>query len=1775
MYTANKNECGLGRYWRFWGRITAFIVSVTLSGNLNAHHVEQNFNAYNEAAVQSFVNAMGGQAQVHVNRATRTPSNINMGYNPHPYYAITGGSDEEIARNFFEKYGDMYALDETGTEMLPGGAALRPNQVRMYQAYQGVPIFGAFAIVSTNPDSGSLRSVNSVIAPDVPQDLSVEAQIDEQAARESAVAYMVRVHGLEAADLLTIPGPMTIYNPALGKQEGGRYFYAYQMIVVDGNGRSELVLVDADSGHAISSISMTHDVAPDPQRLIIESNERLVYLVLENWFRITGEVPYPINFSGVDIVFDEAVDSYPTGVPEYDSILLGTRITYDLFYNTLGLIGAQNNPNSLEKQGFLMNERDDGFTNICPNAFATAVYELNPDIQDIDRSRRVIAACRGLSQIDVIGHEWAHDYTSALTSIFGLAWDSLTALQYEAQSGALNESYSDIFGMIVQHEARGEPDARVSDGQCSTNSTPLDWHTYEPAYKWKYTEAPAAGILVARGEFDNGNNIVERSMPARINEDMGFDGRLYGAELVIPNDGISDTDDLCEPLGPGSLAGKVALVRSDNCPASVKMLYARDAGAIGVLLYTPDLDDIDRLYRGGFFADEITDIPGMMIPRQEANPILKALAKGPVEVDFTLHPEIEARYTEDFDDWLVGVDDGPIVGGLGGAIRDMWDPTCNGHPGKVSEYVCLDRDRDYGGVHVNSGVTNHMAALLMQGGTYNGKTVSSIGRDKVALIYARALADYTGALTDFFEHGLGLQAACQDLLFENNPVLDIRYGTPVGNLTANDCTQVDLAIDAVELFLDPVPNCAQETLLADNPPALCSDGSSLTQLFSEDFESGEGDWTKFASPHDSNWVPLDHNEWKLLPDGSLPDNKDGSPRGGQAMFTTDFDINFPWSCFFPEPNEQVSTRSILYSPVIDISGKSEEPLRLAFDHWMASETFYDGGYVSYRVGDGSSWSTWMQVPQDAWVFNGYNLGYNQPANDSVGLYRTSTGGMPLFSGFDGATWTGSWGQSQALLPAPGENASQVQFAYAFEQDGCYGFSGWGWYVDDVAVYQCEGDQLSPSQQAMVEREAKKVERALKKEAKTWVSAGPSKPPHDKRSLELVGRGERFLFEGTTDVWAHGDYAYIGTYVERCSTPSNIAINIEGPGSLQKREDVLTLPGELEAAALTESGVLVYDVSDKAKPKLVNIIPGAPGSRQNDVKVMTMPNSGQDILVSSNEVCASFWVGGFNIYNVDDPLNPVLLDIPVVWDPNFHNWDYYLREVVPRDRQTFVPPDTAFRGGLDVGVHNLYLFSQGSKDFVAVMSESIFGHLQFFDITDPSNPRLAGIWGTELTCPVGDVCRWSDSDPNQILYFEDDELALEDYFFGWFNAGFGRSSKIRYVHDFYVSDDGMRAWVADWDSGMALIDLSGLTSSTAVDFSVSTPPDPMPGPGFIPANISLAIPDTSDPAVEVNSHSVWLSEDLTVAVEGDEDFAIRRPGDELRATDLVTLRVPDMPPEALQIPLFKATYHLTRDLQAAPDLGHMATITYSVEPAGYATIDPGSSLEGNSYAFFEVQGTHPQLEEAPYNGILQGELAFAGTGCDGDPVLNDVNGKIAVVLGTLADRRCRGEIVMANMAAAGAIAVLAAQQDPGGWGGIRIWDYSDEANPVLKSEFNTQCGAEPWTEGCNPDQIFSVHNMIIEDDVAYISWYGEGVLMLDISDPENPYEIARFKGTSQAFQEQNGGIEDNRGLQDVWGVYKIPGEPYVYASDRNGGLYVLKVSGMNKGGRDNENSGKKK
>ena len=132
------------------------------------------------------------------------------------------------------------------------------------------------------------------------------------------------------------------------------------------------------------------------------------------------------------------------------------------------------------------------------------------------------------------------------------------------------------------------------------------------------------------------------------------------------------------------------------------------------------------------------------------------------------------------DDWLIGEDLSPIIGR---PIRNMANPPEFGDPDMFSKYVCTPSDN--GGVHTNSGIPNKAAYLMAEGGNFNGKTITGIGRLKMGQVQYRALTVYLTPSSSFVDDYNALNQSCQDL-----------FGTD------DICEQVDNALLAVEMNMN-------------------------------------------------------------------------------------------------------------------------------------------------------------------------------------------------------------------------------------------------------------------------------------------------------------------------------------------------------------------------------------------------------------------------------------------------------------------------------------------------------------------------------------------------------------------------------------------------------------------------------------------------------------------------------------------------------------------------------------------------------------------------------------------------------------------------------------------------------------------------------------------------------------------------------------------------------------------------------------------------------------
>jgi len=327
-----------------------------------------------------------------------------------------------------------------------------------------------------------------------------------------------------------------------------------------------------------------------------------------------------------------------------------------------------------------------------------------------------------------------------------------------------------------------------------------------------------------------------------------------------------------------------------------------------------------------------------------------------------------------------------------GAIRNMWDPTLYGDPGKMSDsqFVC-SQYTDGGGVHSNSGVPNHAFALMVDGGTYNGQTISGIGLTKVGKIQYRALTVYLTSGSNFLDNDTALKQSCTDLV-----------GT--AGITTSDCDQVTKALTAVEMI------SAWPCSGASAIPSLCPAGQTASTVFSDDFErSTAGSWTVQTLSGSAHWNTTPVTDY--------------AKSGTRAAYGYD------------RPTIADSAYALTTDVAVPAGGRMQFNHAFSFEASSSGTSFYDGGVVEYSVNGGSSWS-------DASSLFSAGLGYGGALSSSFG---NPLGGRQAFV-------KTSFGYTATQLDLSSLAGSSVRFRFRIGTDSSQ--DDLGWLVDDVQIYSC-------------------------------------------------------------------------------------------------------------------------------------------------------------------------------------------------------------------------------------------------------------------------------------------------------------------------------------------------------------------------------------------------------------------------------------------------------------------------------------------------------------------------------------------------------------------------------------------------------------------------------------------------------------------------------------------------------------------------------------------------
>jgi Zn-dependent metalloprotease len=342
-----------------------------------------------------------------------------------PRFAARGGrSPRKAAAAFLAAHKSAFGLTDPATELSLRRLSrdqYRHHHVRYRQRHRGLAVFGGQLDFHFDA-KGDLTSVSGVVIPEI----TVSATPGVPRPRAEAVAVNLTHKsstGEPGRDSLSALGAeLMFFRAGLVQGVAGETHLVYAVDVADADRTIwEIVFVDAHSGAVVEHYSKIEEAL----------SRRVSEATLANVVWTEGNPdPIPAGWAG----------GTAQQVTDWQNEIDGAAETYHLIANLTG--GAWPSYDGADAQMRTINN-DPGIS--CPNANWNGV---------------TTNYCSNVTADDVVAHEWGHAYT-----------DFSHGLIYAWQPGALNESYSDLWGEIVDLvNGRGSdaPGGFRTDGSCST-----------------------------------------------------------------------------------------------------------------------------------------------------------------------------------------------------------------------------------------------------------------------------------------------------------------------------------------------------------------------------------------------------------------------------------------------------------------------------------------------------------------------------------------------------------------------------------------------------------------------------------------------------------------------------------------------------------------------------------------------------------------------------------------------------------------------------------------------------------------------------------------------------------------------------------------------------------------------------------------------------------------------------------------------------------------------------------------------------------------------------------------------------------------------------------------------------------------------------------------------------------------------------------------------------------------------------------------------------------
>jgi hypothetical protein len=146
-----------------------------------------------------------------------------------------------------------------------------------------------------------------------------------------------------------------------------------------------------------------------------------------------------------------------------------------------------------------------------------------------------------------------------------------------------------------------------------------------------------------------------------------------------------------------------------------------------------------------------------------------------------------------------------------------------------------------------------------------------------------------------------------------------------------------------------------------------------------------------------------------------------------------------------------------------------------------------------------------------------------------------------------------------------------------------------------------------------------------------------------------------------------------------------------------------------------------------------------------------------------------------------------------------------------------------------------------------------------------------------------------------------------------------------------------------------------------------------------------------------------------------------------------------------------------------------------------------------------------------------------------------------------------DIASALRAPGGADTMTITAQTPS-WGYVRV--FRETAGSEWQQVARFTDAPHAFGEHPTPVGSWSVHNTEVLGDRAYSSWYSNGIVAIDFSNPLAPTRVGQFVPDTSKRHANSLGV----GPSEMWGVAIDPETGIVYGSDMRTGLWIVRPTG---------------